>query len=246
METIVNENQRRVEVCVSPLLFPTYYNNPDCVVVVIDVFRATSAICAAFENGVKSIIPVLTVEEAKEYQSKGFLAAAERNGQIVKGFDIGNSPFSYMNDNVIGRDVVLSTTNGTKAISYAKEANEIIVGSFLNLKAICNYLESQKKDVILLCAGWKDRYNLEDTLFAGAVVYYLSKNKLFTGLSDSSLAAKSMYIEAKGNLGDYLKESSHRNRLAKLNLEKDIDYCLQESIIDLVPKLKGKHLIVEY
>lgn len=245
METQVKESERRVEVCVSPLLFPVYFQNPDCIVVVIDVFRATSAICSAFENGVKSIIPVLTVEEARDYKSKGYLAAAERNGEIVEGFDIGNSPFSYMKPEVVGRDVVLSTTNGTKALTKAVEANEIIIGSFLNLNAVCEYLIKANKDVILLCAGWKDRYNLEDTLFAGAVAYNLKNESCFTGFSDSSLSAIGMYEKAKGNLNEFLKESSHRNRLARLNLEKDIDYCLQESIIDLVPIYKGKSLVIE-
>lgn len=245
METKVNANEKRVEVCISPLLFPVYFQNPDCVVVVIDVFRATSAICSAFENGVNSIIPVLTVEEAREYQSNGYLAAAERDGEIVDGFDIGNSPFSYMKPEVKGKDVVLTTTNGTKALTKAVDANKVIVGSFLNLKAVCNYLVKEQKDVILLCAGWKDRFNMEDTLFAGAVAFHLKKHKLFAGYSDSSLTAIAMYEEANGNLNDYLKNSSHRNRLAKLNLEKDIDYCLQESIIDKVPIYKNKALIIE-
>lgn len=245
METIVNENERRVEVCVSPLLFPVYFTKPDCVVVVIDVFRATSAICSAFENGVNSIIPVLTVEEAQAYKAKGYIAAAERNGEIVEGFDIGNSPFSYMRPEVKGKDVVLTTTNGTKALTQAVGAEKIIVGSFLNLKAVCDFLVDENKDVILLCAGWKDRFNMEDTLFAGAVAYHLKEHEAFTGFSDSSIAAMIMYERAQGNLNDFLKNTSHRNRLAKLNLEKDISYCLQESIIDLVPVYRDKALRIE-
>lgn len=245
METIVNENERRVEICVSPLLFPVYFTNSDCVVVVIDVFRATSAICSAFQNGVNSIIPVLTVEEAQAYKAKGYIAAAERNGEIVEGFDIGNSPFSYMKPEVKNKDVVLTTTNGTKALTKAVDAKKVIVGSFLNLKAVCDFLVKANKDVILLCAGWKDRFNMEDTLFAGAVAYHLKEYEAFTGFSDSSIAAMAMYEKAQGNLNDFLKNSSHRNRLAKLNLEKDIDYCLQESIIDLVPVYKDKVLRVE-
>ncbi|KAA3648897.1 MAG: 2-phosphosulfolactate phosphatase [Bacteroidetes bacterium] len=245
METIINENQRRIEVCVSPNLFPVYFKNKDCIVVVIDIFRATSAICTAFENGVKGIIPVLTIEEARKYQDTGMLAAAERSGEIVEGFDIGNSPFSYMKPEMKGKEVVLTTTNGTKAINYAKDASEVVIGSFLNLKAICDYLEKKDKDVILLCSGWKDRFNLEDTLFAGAVVYHLKKNERFIGLSDSSIAASCLYDQAKGDLNEFLKNSSHRNRLARLNLEKDIEYCLQENIIELVPILKGNTLKVE-
>lgn len=244
METIENENQRKVEVCYSPALFPVYYSSKNCVVVVIDVFRATSAICTALQYGVNSIIPVASVEEAKEYKAKGHIAAAERQGEIVEGFDMGNSPFSYMNPELKGKDVVLTTTNGTKAIERAKAADKVIVGSFLNIDAVCNYLIEQNKNVILLCAGWKDRYNLEDSLFAGAVVHRLKEREEYTGLADSSLAAEHLYSLAKGNLNEFLKNSSHRNRLARLNLEKDIEYCLQENTMDIVPIFLGNSLVI--
>lgn len=239
METTETPNQRKVEVCYSPELFPVYYSTENCVVVIIDIFRATSAICTAFENGVKQIIPVATIEEAKAYQAKGMIAAAERNGEIVEGFDLGNSPFSYMNEEFKGKEVVLSTTNGTQAIEKAKAANTIIIGSFLNLNAVVKFLKQENKNIMLLCAGWKNRYNLEDSLFAGAVVNQLKDSEVFTGLADSSIAASHLYEAAKENLNEFLKNSSHRNRLAKLNLEKDIDYCLQLNTMDIVPKFNG-------
>lgn len=244
METIIKAHERKVEICYSPALFPVYYSNKDCVVVVIDVFRATSAICTAFQYGVKRIIPVASVDEAREYKAKGYIVAAERHGEIVEGFDMGNSPFSYMNPALKGKEVVLTTTNGTKAIERAKAADKVIIGSFLNLKAVCNYLERQNKHVILLCAGWRDRYNMEDSLFAGAVVSQLKQNPIFSGLADSSLAAEHLYQIAKSDLNGFLINSSHRKRLAKLNLEKDIEYCLQENTMDLVPLFKGNALSV--
>ena len=239
MESTENEFQRKLEVCYTPDLFFVYFTKKECVVVVIDIFRATSAICTAFQEGVNQIIPVATIEEARAYQSKGYVAAAERHGEIVEGFDIGNSPFSYMNPELKGKDVVLSTTNGTQAIEKAKAAEQIIVGSFLNLTAVCKHLENENRDVILLCAGWKGRYNLEDSLFAGAVLDYFEGSKVFTGIADSSLAARQMYQAAKGNLNDFLKNSSHRRRLQRLNLEKDIEYCLQIDTMDLVPIFDG-------
>ena len=245
METVDLDHQRKLEVCISPALFPVYYQSKDCVVVVIDIFRATSAICTAFEHGVNSIIPVASVEEALQYKSKGYLAAAERNGQIVKGFDIGNSPFSYMDESVKGKDIVLTTTNGTKAIERAKAADRIIVGSFLNISAVVEFLKKENKNVILLCAGWKDRFNLEDTLFAGAVIDQLQDSEVFTGLADSSLGALRLYQDAKKDLNALLKNSSHRRRLQKLNLEKDIDYCLNMDISNKVPIFRGNALICE-
>ncbi|MBD99347.1 MAG: 2-phosphosulfolactate phosphatase [Verrucomicrobia bacterium] len=244
METVEIGDQLRIEVCYSPALFPVYYQSKNCVVVVIDVFRATSAICTAFQHGVKEIIPVATIEEAKEYQEKGYLVAAERNGEVVEGFDMGNSPFSYMGEEIKGKKIVLTTTNGTNAIERAKAADQLIIGSFLNLKAVCSFLEAAQKNVILLCAGWRDRYNLEDSLFAGAVIHSLSNNPRYTGLADSSIAAMHLYGLAKYDLSAFLASSSHRNRLKRLNLERDINYCLQENTIDLVPIFEGNALFV--
>lgn len=242
METTITKNQRRVEVCYSPALFPVYYSNKDCIVVIIDVFRATSAICTAFHYGVKKIIPVSSIDEAKEYKSKGMIVAAERNGEVVDGFDFGNSPFNYMDPKLKGETIVLTTTNGTKAIECANEADNVIIGSFLNIDAVCQFLAEKKKHVILLCAGWKDRFNMEDSLFAGAVVNQLKKNPVFCGLADSSIAADHLYELAKDDLSGFLAKTSHRNRLAKLDLEKDIDYCLQENITKVVPIYKGNAL----
>lgn len=242
METIELPHQRKVEVCYSPALFPVYFEQENCVVVVIDIFRATSAICTAFQHGVKKIIPVASVDEALSYKEQGYIVAAERNGEILDGFDMGNSPFSYMNPDLKGKEVVLTTTNGTKAIDTAKGANTIIIGSFLNLDAVCQFLIKENKNVILLCAGWKNRYNLEDSLFAGAVVHQLKKVENYTGLSDSSIAADLMYENAKEDLNDFLANSSHRNRLEKLDLTKDIEYCLQENTMDVVPIFKENAL----
>lgn len=246
METTELPHQRKLEVCVSPALFPVYYQSRDCVVVVIDIFRATSAICTAFENGVNSIIPVASVAEAKEFQAKGYLAAAERNGEIVEGFDMGNSPFDYMMPSIKGKDVVLTTTNGTKAIERAKAADQIVVGSFLNISSLVDFLQEQNKNVILLCAGWKDRFNLEDTLFAGAVIDRMKDHPVFTGLADSSLAALQLYEAAKGDLNGFLANSSHRRRLASLDLEKDIDYCLKMDLSKKVPTFKGNALVANH
>lgn len=225
----------KLEVAYSPDLY-SVYENKEAIVIVIDIFRATSAICNAFEHGVSSIIPVKTVEEARAYQRQGFLAAAERQGQIVEGFDIGNSPFHYMTNKVKGQDVVLTTTNGTRAISISKDAKQVLVGSFLNISALCNYLKEQEQDVLLLCAGWKGRYNLEDSLFAGAVVERL-EGEVFNELSDSARSAKALAKQAGSNLNEFLKDSSHRKRLKNLDFEKDIEFCLKLDVSNKVPAL---------
>lgn len=238
----MEDTRKHVEVCFTPSEYKDYKDEYE-IVVVIDVLRATSAICAAFDNGINSIIPVPTIEEALEYKKKGYLAGAERKGQIVEGFDFGNSPFSYMNEDFIGKDVVLSTTNGTKALDVAKDAEIVVVGSFLNLEALCIWLAEQDKNVLCLCSGWQDKFNLEDTICAGAISEYLIGTGKFTSDEDSSVAAKYLYLSAKDNYFGYLKSSSHRRRLKNLNLNEDVKYCLTPNQTDVIPILKDGKLV---
>lgn len=233
--------QRKIEVCFTPALLPLY-DIKNAIVVVIDIFRATSSICYGIANGAEAIIPVATVDECKAYEKEGFLLAAERDGKVVEGFDFGNSPFAYATDKVKGKTVVLTTTNGTHAIDESKKtAFQVIIGSFLNLNAVCNYLRNQTQDVFLLCAGWKNKFNLEDTLFAGAVVHQLNQDGYF--LDDSSIAAADLYRQAQDDLVAYTAKTSHSERLKKLGIEEDIRFCLNVNIIDSIPVLKENRLV---
>lgn len=234
--------RKNVEVCYTPGEYE-YFKGEYEIIVVIDVLRATSAICAAFENGIRSIIPVATIEEAQDYKDRGFLVGAERKGQIVEGFDFGNSPFSYMNEDFIGKDVVLSTTNGTKALSIASDAETVVVGSLLNLDALCEWLENQDKNILCLCSGWQDKFNLEDTICAGAICDYLINTGKYTSNEDSSIAAKYLYLSAWVNPLGYLKSSSHRRRLKNLDLNEDIKYCLTPNQTNVIPILRDGKLV---
>lgn len=236
----MNLQKRNLNVCLSPALLPNY-KLENSVVVVIDIFRATSSICYGIANGAEAIIPVSTVEECLAYKDQGFSLAAERDGSVVEGFEFGNSPFSYSEDKVKGKTIVLTTTNGTKALQQSIEASEIVIGSFLNLSAVCNWLQEQQMDILLLCAGWKNHFCIEDTLFAGAVVEKLNASN-FT-LDDSAMAAEDLYKFAKNDLGGYLSKSSHGERMKRLNIEKDIAFCLQIDIIDALPVLRGDTLV---
>ncbi|MES2589684.1 MAG: 2-phosphosulfolactate phosphatase [Bacteroidota bacterium] len=234
--------RKHVEVCFTPGEY-AYFKGEYEIVVVIDVLRATSAICAAFDNGIKSIIPVPTVEEAIEYQKKGYLVGAERKGQIVEGFDFGNSPFSYMKEEFKGKEVVLTTTNGTKSLDVAKDAEMVVVASFLNLDAICKWLATQDRNILCLCSGWQDKFNLEDTICAGAISDYLINTGNFIAEEDSSIAAKYLYLSAKDNYFGYLKSSSHRKRMKNFNLNEDIKYCLTPNQTTVIPILKDGKLV---
>jgi 2-phosphosulfolactate phosphatase len=250
INTMSNQNHQNtppsggwgVNVCLSPALIPLY-NVEDYVVVIIDIFRATSSICYGIENGAEAIIPVSEVEECAAYRERGpdYLLAAERDGKVVDGFDFGNSPFSYTKEKVAGKTVVLTTTNGTHALHLSRSAKKIVIGSFLNLTAICNWLKIQNDNILLVCAGWKNNFNLEDTLFAGAVVDQLKDFEF--KLDDSAIAANDLFQIGKHDINQYLKKTSHGERLKKLGIEKDIKFCLQVDLITAIPVLNGEKLV---
>ncbi|MFC0518437.1 2-phosphosulfolactate phosphatase [Mucilaginibacter angelicae] len=229
-------------VCLTPALLPLF-NVEDYIVVVIDIFRATSSICYGIENGAEAIIPVSQVEECAAYREKGldYLLAAERDGSVVEGFDFGNSPFSYTKEKVAGKTIVLTTTNGTHALHLSRSAKKIAIGSFLNLTALSNWLNTQNENVLLVCAGWKNNFNLEDTLFAGAVIEQL-KDKGFV-LDDAAIAANDLFQVGKSDINEYLKKTSHGERLKKLGIEKDIEFCLQVDLTTAIPVLEGEKLV---
>ncbi|MFT6845578.1 MAG: 2-phosphosulfolactate phosphatase [Flavobacteriales bacterium] len=237
--------KNKLEVCFSPNQFQLYNEHYD-IVVVIDVLRATSAICAGFENGVKSIIPCSTVEEAMAFKNQGYVAAAEREGKIVPGFDFGNSPFSYMSDEVKGKEIALTTTNGTRAVNVAKSNGaQVVIGALSNLDAVVEWLLTQKKDVLLLCSGWKDKFNLEDTICAGAIAKKLIASGTYASEHDSTIAARFLFESAETNYFGFLKASSHRRRLRKLKLNKDIHYCLTANTTKVVPILVNDRLVLK-
>jgi len=211
------------------------------IAVIIDIFRASSSICYGIHNKAKAIIPVSTIEECLSHKNEDCLLAAERDGCVVDGFDFGNSPFSYTTEKVQGKTIVLTTTNGTRSIHLSLSAKEVVVGSFLNLTALCKWLAMRRESVVLVCAGWKDNFCLEDALFAGAVVEKLQND--FEIHDDGATASLDLYQLAKNDLSGYLEKSSHRERLRKLHIEKDVDFCLQLDLIDTIPVLKDGKLI---
>lgn len=231
---------KTIDVCLTPELLHLYPLE-DKMVVVVDILRATSCITTAIAHEVESIIPVATIEECLAWQQKGLLAAAERGGEKVNGFDLGNSPFSYMDYGLKGKSVAVTTTNGTLAIRKSQKAKKLIIGSFLNLSAIVHFLNEQSENILIVCAGWKGKFNLEDTLFAGAVADRLTAR--FTTACDSTLAAISLYHAAKHDLADFLSNSSHVQRLSKLGIEEDIVFCLTEDQYEVIPVWQADRLV---
>ena len=229
----------------SPALLKLY-DVSSSIVVIIDVLRATSTITTALYNGAKAIIPVDSVTECIRLgkQIEG-ITAGERDGLIAEGLSYGNSPFEYPAEFIGGKTLVLTTTNGTKLLHMAldKGAKEIVTGSFPNLSAVCDYLVAMKMPVILGCAAWKDRVNIEDTLFAGAVISRIKDH--FHINCDSSQMAETMYNDAKEDLYEFMKSknASHYHRLSRFGLEKDIRYCLTVDVANILCLYKEGKLI---
>lgn len=231
--------------CLSPALLHLYDLN-ETVVVVIDVFRATSTIAAALYNGAEAVVPVDTVPKAIQIaQDINGIAAGERDGKIADGLQHGNSPLEYHRDFIGGRKLVLTTTNGTKLLHMALQggAKKIITGSFGNLSAVCEFLRKEKKPVLLGCAGWKDRFNFEDTMFAGAVISQIAEQ--FEIHCDASKMALGIYHEAQPDYFGFMqrKEATHYHRLMQYGLENDIKHCLTPDTAPVLPLYKDGKLI---
>ncbi len=235
---------QKIEVCFSPALYSDY-ENKDAIVVVTDILRASSAIVTAFMNGVKRIIPVGTLEEAKSYKERGYMVAAERDG-IVRDFaDFGNSPYNFTRERVHDNEIIYSTTNGTQAINLASSGYEVLIGAYLNISALAEYIISQKRDLLILCAGWKNKFNLEDTLFSGALTELVLADSNFETICDSAKASMDLFNLAKGNLTEYIDKAAQRHRLKKNGLDDVIEYCHLFDRTGLIPRFeKGSIMII--
>ena len=239
-------NKPSLYTSISPALLHLY-DLSNSVVVIIDVFRATSTIASALYNGAKCVIPVDSVPKAIEIsKSISGIAAGERDGIIAEGLQHGNSPLEYAREFIENQTLVLTTTNGTRLLQMAleKNADTIISGSFPNLSAVCDFLVAEKKNVVLGCAGWKDRFNLEDTLFAGAVINRIAEN--FSIHCDSSLMAETMYIKNKNKIIDFAPKLTHYHRLVeRFGLIEDIKFCLTNDVANVLPLYNDGKLVAK-
>lgn len=228
----------------SPKLLPIY-NIQNSVLVVIDVFRATTTITTALHNGAKQVIPVDSVDKCIEIgnQTPNSITAGERDGKVIEGLQYGNSPAEYPRNFIEGKTLVLTTTNGTKLLHMALHngASTVITASFGNLAATCKFLVEQNKNVFLGCSAWKDRFNLEDTLFAGAVVNEIENH--FTIHCDSSLMAKEQYNLHKNDMNSFIRKTTHWHRLAQYGLEKELEYCVTPNLANVLCLYKDEALV---
>ena len=238
------DNKPTLFTSLSPALLDLYDLN-NAVVVIIDVFRATSTIATALYNGAARVIPVDNVERCISIgcEITGSITAGERDGKVIEGLQYGNSPAEYPQHFIDGKTLVLTTTNGTRLLHLAVEkgAAEVITGSFPNLSAVCDHLARQNKNVILGCSGWKDRFNIEDTLFAGAVISRVKEH--FTIHCDSSLMAENMYSLHQHDMYDFIQLTTHWHRLAAYGLQKDLEYCVTIDVANVLPIYREGDLV---
>lgn len=233
--------KRTIDVCLSPDLMHLY-SVDDSTVVVVDILRATSCMTTAFAHGIHSIKTFAHLPECLALKQEGYITAGERDGKKVDGFDMGNSPFEYMDPALLGRKIAFTTTNGTQAIAKASAAKDIIIGSFLNLSAVVEYLRRTPNNILIVCSGWKGKVNLEDTVFAGAIVENLKDD--FDFACDAPMLAQRLYAQARNDMKEFLKDSSHIKRLQRLKINKDIAFCLTEDEYHVVPVIRDGSIIV--
>ena len=234
------QETRSIEVCFSPGLFEDVVTTGDFVVVLVDILRATTTICTAVGNGVEAIIPVATHEEARRLKSEGYLVASEKDGVQLDWADFGNSAFSFTRDAIGGKTLVYCTTNGTRALHLAKSAGSVVIGAFINISAVTEWLAARQKNVVILCSGWKNKFCLEDTLFAGALTRRLLETGLFRTECDSAHASLDLWNLAEGDVLGYIEKAAQRHRLKKLGLDDVIPYSFECDLVEVVPVFDGK------
>ena len=225
------------------LLIPEEIKNTELagkLVVVIDVLRASSTIVTALANGCRGFIPILSPEQAKEeaqqFEKESVLLGGEREGKKIEGFNLGNSPREYKGEVVKDKTIIFSTTNGVKILEMVKNAHRIIIGSFLNLHAVCNYCTNYQGDILIICAGKEGKYSLEDAACAGGIINSL--RDVFPGGHqevDANLTAQLLYKKFDNNILKILQKSQHGRYLESIGLDEDLKFCSQLDFFHIVP-----------
>jgi len=230
----------KIDVCFSPALYPFHKNN-EGKVVVIDIVRATTSMCAAFSTSVELILPLTSVDETFPFREKGFLLAGERGAMKVDGFDLGNSPHEFLNPDLAGKKIAFTTTNGTRAIQLARECKQIIIGSFFNKHKVLEYLKNQDDDVVLFCSGVENKPGIEDIIYAGYLASELMSTGRFSTDSDSTFMSMMLADKSKGDLLNFVVEHSRLKKKMHF-LENDIKYCLSDVTMNVLPYFDGEYI----
>ena len=231
-------NASRIELSLSPALYEWRTIKQNHTTVAVDVLRATTAICAAFNAGVEEIVPLDSLEPLQTYAAKGYLRAAERGGKKIDNAEYGNSPTEYMATDLHGKRMAYSTTNGTVSILRGADADRTLVGCFANIDALTHTLLSERQDLVILCSGWKNDFSVEDTLFAGALCRKLLASGLYTSQNDAVMMSMALWDSCQSDPYSFsLRCASHVHRLIGFGAEADIAFAFKQNTCPIVPQL---------
>ncbi len=238
----------------TPLFPETEKQFQNSAVIMIDVLRASTSICAALYNGAKEVIPCDSLEKAvsiyNNLSRESRFIGGERDLAKPAGFDAGNSPFEYTSEAVKGKTVIISTSNGTKTFNKARQATVRLIGSFSNYSAILEHLEEEYllnnelniEKIVVLCSGTNGRFSYEDSLCAGIFINEIAVSTPKAELSDTAYAAKALYELHSDNLEDFLFTRDHSKKLIEANHKKDVELCLKYNSYPVVPVYEGNSI----
>ena len=216
------------------------------IVVVIDVLRAGSVMVTALAHGAKAFLPAVSVKEAlriaSEIPAVDCLLGGERDTKIINGFDLGNSPLDYTEEKVKGKTVVLATSNGTKALNALQDSSHIFIGTFLNMRALAEKLATLD-ELVLVCSGTNNNFSMDDALCASVIIDRISEKKPVK-LSDLALTIQKAFHDKSLKSHEQLRDCYHMNLLIRNGFKRDVDYCLQENLFDIVPEMYDGKIIV--
>ncbi len=216
--------------------------------IVIDVLRTSSTIVTALNEGARAIIPVADMAEAGKMAANldqsTYLMGGERGGEKIEGYHLGNSPKDYRREIIADRTIILNTTNGTPALTHARAAAHLVVGCFLNASRVVEFAREKDLDVALICAGWRNRIALEDTLCAGLILHQLWEGKEPAFISDSAHIAFSLYLHDKAHLLEAIQNCNHALRLREYDYGEDVIFCTQHDLLPVLPYYKDSQLVL--
>lgn len=212
------------------------------IAVVIDMFRATSVIVTALNNGCEEVIPYLTIEEtlesAERLKRNEYVLGGERRAVKIDGFDLSNSPLEYTKEIVEGKKVLMTTTNGTRTLTKSLAAERVFIAAMINAKAVAEKLLEINEDVVIINAGTNGNFSMDDYICSGYIINEMLKQNDKIELTDIAKTANMIY-ESNSDIISYVKNASHYSVMKSLELDNDIEYCIKKSIIDNVPEYKN-------
>jgi len=234
---------KEIEVVLSMPLFHHRMVRKRSITVVIDILRSTTSIIGALDYGVKSIIPVSSHVEAEVMKADGYILAAEEEGVKISFADYGISVDEFWKEELIGKEIVFNTPNGTKAFRLTREETEqVLIGGFPNLSALTKYILKQNNNVLLVCAGSNNMPSLEDQIFAGALAQKLMESGLYESNCDSLHSSIDVWNTAKKDIFQYIKKLSHRKKYPNVLSEKALQYTFTLDACSTIPVLHFNHI----